>query len=139
MVKKNKESEEERPTFNMGLATLQRIDIAMRNANTYRLIGDYLSLKESVNSLFLEIFPFLAPNEKKQHIKNKKEIDKATLNYENYLKTKSGNKAFSKVIMTPPDKFIKLLERWELSLRVLLKEHDLLMPSAEDPRFAMMH
>ena len=139
MPEKDKESEEGRSIFNMGLATLQRIDIAMRNANTFRLMGDCLSLKESINNIFQETYPFLKSTERTNQSKIKKKVDAATLNYQSYLNIKSEDKTFSKAIMISPETFMQILEEWELRLRVLLKEHNLLMPSTEDPRFAMKY
>ena len=123
--------------FNMALAFLNRCHDALVGCNESRQMNDTFAWKEFLDTLFLELYPYMDDTESMK----KKELDLTTLEklyaasdvtyFRAWYKYK-GNAGF--FVDSPLDKLNILMEK---KLRMLMRVRDFLQPRQSDPAKAI--
>jgi hypothetical protein len=109
--------------FNMAIQYLKRIDTLLIECNNFSRLGSLINWYNTLLALYRELCPVMSLEETEkvrvQLGKVKKPLD---------VFSKGGNEfeAFNS------------LHEFEMELRKIMNEHDLLMPTKADPRFAVM-
>ena len=118
----------EKSAFNMGAATLKRIDKILQEMEYYSITNQFVLWAKKLINLHKELRPFTVKNEK-----TRKEMDrvmKEILIFE-------GQYNFNPMMMNVKKVHTDLMAA-ELYLRDVLIEYDLLMPKKDDPRYAVL-
>lgn len=68
-------------TFNMALATLERIDLLLRNITHYNVIGNIHLVKKCTYEVYKELYPFLKEAEVKKATEYFKRVEKHKIEY----------------------------------------------------------
>jgi len=108
---------EEKSTFNMSLATLERIDMILKDLKHYGIIKNIPLIIRNLQYLYKEIRPFLNPDERKQ---SEKEWDSLLINLDN----NRGS-------------ILRMIDNYENDLREQLLKKGLLMATPDDPHMAI--
>lgn len=120
--------------FNMAIASLKRIDELLRLSNHYGILGIVTEKRRCLVGVYCELYPKLTPSEIKIHEKIMPDINKVDMKigYSNSnLNQKKGHQE-------QLNKLGGLLIKWELVLRKHLDTHGLLIPTRDDPSFAVL-
>ena len=118
----------DKSAFNMGLATLERINILLKEIELAAYQNDYQSWARKLINLYKELRPFTRKN-----LQMRNKIDAKML----YAKKIDRAMDFKSVTINTQESE-KELDSIEMELRDLIMEYDLLMPRKDDPRFAVL-
>ena len=113
--------------FNMGLATLDRINNLLNMASEHSIAGEYYQWFNTLYTLKRDVFPFL-PKEAVE------ELNKILATITNDCWQSGKNK-----VLLNSDSSINVpeaLDKLDTKLRGAMKEAGLLMPKSSDPRFS---
>lgn len=108
--------------FNMGLAYLKRIDTLLNYSAQYSISGDLQNWFQILLALSRELAPFCD--------NRKKDIDDKV--------NKLSVKGLAKANVVEQINLNTQLHNLEIDLRILMKKKGLLLPSKNDPRFAVL-
>lgn len=118
---------EEQTVFNQGIATLFRMDDALKGANMSTVTANYQNHLRVLRVLFKELSPFMKDEEYAEH---QTQQTKCIKFYNLYLSTKKKGGQIDK-------NFIYYFDDWEIMLRRIMKKKGLLMPAKDDPGLAL--
>jgi hypothetical protein len=116
--------EQYKSEWNMGVATLQRIDRILRELDEMNYSDEYISRFFALKTLWREIRP-LADN--KERLLHANHLDKCV--WVNDILQTTPNKV--------PKTALKVFDDWEEDLRDFIHSHDMFIPKKQDPRYAM--
>lgn len=118
---------DDKSAFNMGIATLKRIDALLMYVEQYRFNVDFKNWFKKLLSLRYELSPFMYKDKDMKEINDLIEsLNRRIKSYE--LNTQVSNKK----------KLSDDLDKLEIILRNKLMEHDLLMLTKDDPSRALL-
>lgn len=116
----------EQPTFNMAIATLERINNLLVQISTEQIRRRTILIQRLLYELYKEIYPFMNDEER-------------TTTLTKWLKLRESG-----VFQDPNGKttfrpeLLNQLDQFDFYLRDLLNKHDLLMPKSKDPSDAFL-
>lgn len=133
------ESDQEGAVFNMAVATLQRINYYLQLANYSSFNDSLIDWKRALDVIYREAITIEKSVKTKGNIKQiadiKKKVDESYKEFLSDLQLRRDKIVSEKHPITTDLKV--LLNRYEIKLRELLSSKGLLMPTKEDPRFAL--
>jgi hypothetical protein len=125
---------DELTAFNMAVASLMRLNNLFVMCNAYSVSGNLLDKKRTLSVVYAEIHPKLKPDEVKKIEELMPMINKAE---KIFGKINSEDINYHRKISRPYTNFCGLLFQLELLLRDLADKKGLLIPSRNDPNYAI--
>lgn len=110
--------------FNMGIATLERIDILLRKLSENYIIGNILLIQRIILILYKELYPFLNQTEKKE----------SRLKYDKIL---NGVNVIDGIKYNKEQDIEKEILEFDFWIREKLLARGLLMSQADNPELAL--
>lgn len=127
--------EGEQVAFNMGLAYLQRIHQLIVDANMCSRSGMMFEWKSTLDAVYRELHPKMNVAELEDFEKGKPLMNQKLVAYFNVASRDPSGTTPS--FYRRQSELYAVLGDYELKLRKVMQSHGYLMPSKEDPRFAI--
>lgn len=124
------EGEQSQSTFNMSLATLERINQILIVISTYAVNHNWLGMKNNLLELYKEVRPFLYNDKKNEKKTDTKDLKEAKEKWEMITPLKCSFEEWGALIYD--DKLPELLHDFDFYLRDILYNKGLLMHKGED-------
>jgi len=133
--------EEEKTMYHMGFAYMNRLNLLLYQCNEYARNDDIEMWYKALMNLYKELETQMNETERENEEKNliaaKKKYDEYVKVYSNYMVTISNPRNRGYPFNVPND-VLEFMFKWEISLRKIIDRIGMLMPKAEDARFAML-
>jgi len=132
--------DEEKTMYHMGFAYMNRLNLLLYQCNEAARTDDIEAWYKALMNLLKELEAEMQGKEReeqdKTRIAGQKHFEEYQKKYANYMVTISSPRNRAYPFLIPPE-IPMFMFKWELSLRRIIKRVGMLMPKADDPRFAM--
>ena len=138
------EFDSESVSFNMAVASLQRMDFLLREAIMAARNKDGITWFEVVHGLYREVNPYMSTKKRAEENVSEKDYHETWMNNleKKYLIYRQGLSnydlatkmypRFRNYQFVPPNDLLAELHRFEISIRGCMKRHNMLIPSKDD-------